>query len=54
MRNFIVIIEDGGNSIDDDWPGEPIEPYWRKQLDIAEEELRQVSLTHTVTSNRIL
>ncbi|CAH0724731.1 unnamed protein product, partial [Brenthis ino] len=33
--------KEGGNSIDDEWPGEPSEPYWRQQLDMAEEELRQ-------------
>lgn len=35
--------EDGGNSIEDDWPGEPADQYWRQQLDQAEGELRQVS-----------
>ncbi|XP_050555012.1 aspartyl/asparaginyl beta-hydroxylase isoform X4 [Spodoptera frugiperda] len=33
--------KDGGNSIEDDWPGEPADQYWRQQLDQAEEELRQ-------------
>ncbi|CAH0695102.1 unnamed protein product [Spodoptera exigua] len=33
--------KDGGNSIEDDWPGEPSDQYWRQQLDQAEEELRQ-------------
>lgn len=37
--------EDGGDSLDDDWPGEPSESYWRQQLDQAEQDLRQV-LTH--------
>ncbi|XP_050362389.1 aspartyl/asparaginyl beta-hydroxylase isoform X4 [Nymphalis io] len=31
----------GGNSIEDEWPGEPSDSYWREQLDIAEEEIRQ-------------
>ncbi|CAG4965339.1 unnamed protein product [Colias eurytheme] len=31
----------GGNSIEDDWPGEPNDPYWSEQLDLAEDELRQ-------------
>ncbi|XP_045528607.1 glutamic acid-rich protein isoform X3 [Pieris brassicae] len=31
----------GGNSLEDDWPGEPNDPYWSQQLDLAEEELRQ-------------
>ncbi|CAF4790238.1 unnamed protein product [Pieris macdunnoughi] len=31
----------GGNSIEDDWPGEPNDPFWSQQLDLAEEELRQ-------------
>lgn len=35
-------IEDGGNSIEDEWPGEPADAFWRQQLDSAEEELRQV------------
>ncbi|XP_022117355.2 aspartyl/asparaginyl beta-hydroxylase isoform X2 [Pieris rapae] len=33
--------KEGGNSIEDDWPGEPNDPYWSQQLDLAEEELRQ-------------
>nr|XP_026494708.1 aspartyl/asparaginyl beta-hydroxylase isoform X6 [Vanessa tameamea] len=33
--------KEGGNSIEDEWPGEPSQSYWREQLDIAEEELRQ-------------
>ncbi|XP_039755669.1 aspartyl/asparaginyl beta-hydroxylase isoform X2 [Pararge aegeria] len=33
--------KDGGNSIEDDWPGEPSEAYWRRELNVAEEELRQ-------------
>ncbi|XP_075970988.1 aspartyl beta-hydroxylase isoform X2 [Anticarsia gemmatalis] len=33
--------KDGGNSIEDDWPGEPADKYWRQQLDEAEQELRQ-------------
>lgn len=35
--------KDGGNSIEDDWPGEPSDQYWRQQLDQAEEELRQMN-----------
>ncbi|XP_062524587.1 aspartyl/asparaginyl beta-hydroxylase isoform X3 [Bombyx mori] len=33
--------KDGGDSLDDDWPGEPSESYWRQQLDQAEQDLRQ-------------
>ncbi|CAH2102722.1 unnamed protein product [Euphydryas editha] len=33
--------KDGGNSIEDEWPGEPSESYWREQLNIAEDELRR-------------
>ncbi|XP_046965875.1 aspartyl/asparaginyl beta-hydroxylase isoform X4 [Vanessa cardui] len=33
--------KEGGNSIEDEWPGEPSQTYWREQLDTAEEELRQ-------------
>lgn len=33
--------KDGGNSIEDDWPGEPSDKYWRQQLHEAEQELRQ-------------
>ncbi|XP_049880377.1 aspartyl/asparaginyl beta-hydroxylase isoform X2 [Pectinophora gossypiella] len=33
--------KDGGNSIDDDWPGEPSDAFWRQQLDSAEQNLRQ-------------
>ncbi|KAL0901699.1 hypothetical protein ABMA27_006891 [Loxostege sticticalis] len=33
--------KDGGNSIEDVWPGEPSDAYWRQQLDSAERELRQ-------------
>ncbi|XP_028176355.1 aspartyl/asparaginyl beta-hydroxylase isoform X1 [Ostrinia furnacalis] len=33
--------KDGGNSVDDAWPGEPSDAYWRQQLDSAERELRQ-------------
>ncbi|KPI97516.1 Aspartyl/asparaginyl beta-hydroxylase [Papilio xuthus] len=33
--------KDGGNSIGNEWPGEPSSSYWRKQLDIAEDEIRQ-------------
>ncbi|XP_069362623.1 aspartyl/asparaginyl beta-hydroxylase isoform X3 [Maniola hyperantus] len=33
--------KDGGNSIEDDWPGEPSEAYWRTELNVAQEELRQ-------------
>ncbi|XP_052746848.1 aspartyl/asparaginyl beta-hydroxylase isoform X3 [Bicyclus anynana] len=33
--------KDGGNSIEDDWPGEPSDEYWRTELNVAEEELRQ-------------
>lgn len=33
--------KDGGNSIEDDWPGEPSNEYWREELDKAEQELRQ-------------
>ncbi|XP_038207574.1 aspartyl/asparaginyl beta-hydroxylase isoform X2 [Zerene cesonia] len=35
----------GGNSIEDDWPGEPNDPYWSQQLDLAEDELRQGALS---------
>ncbi|CAG9796721.1 unnamed protein product [Diatraea saccharalis] len=33
--------KDGGNSIDDVWPGEPSDAYWRDQLDSAERDLLQ-------------
>ncbi|CAH0405476.1 unnamed protein product [Chilo suppressalis] len=34
--------KDGGNSlVDDDWPGEPSDAYWRDQLDSAEREMLQ-------------
>ncbi|VVC90518.1 unnamed protein product [Leptidea sinapis] len=33
--------KDGGNNIEDEWPGEPDDTYWRQQLDLAEDELRQ-------------
>ncbi|KPJ16637.1 Aspartyl/asparaginyl beta-hydroxylase [Papilio machaon] len=33
--------KDGGNSIGNEWPGEPSSSYWRNQLDIAEDEIRQ-------------
>ncbi|XP_072945078.1 uncharacterized protein Asph isoform X2 [Epargyreus clarus] len=33
--------KDGGNSVEDDWPGEPSEVFWREQLDKAEQDLRQ-------------
>ncbi|XP_068626977.1 aspartyl/asparaginyl beta-hydroxylase isoform X2 [Battus philenor] len=32
---------DGGNNVEDEWPGEPSDPYWRQQLDDAEQEIRQ-------------
>lgn len=40
---FGAFSEDGGNSIENDWPGEPSDKYWRQQLDEAEQELRQVT-----------
>ncbi|KAL4716057.1 hypothetical protein ACJJTC_002822 [Scirpophaga incertulas] len=33
--------KDGGNSIEDDWPGEPNDVFWRQQIDSAERELDQ-------------
>ncbi|XP_030026848.2 aspartyl/asparaginyl beta-hydroxylase isoform X2 [Manduca sexta] len=35
--------KDGGNSLEDEWPGEPSEQYWRQQLDEAERELREAA-----------
>ncbi|GBP62339.1 hypothetical protein EVAR_42083_1 [Eumeta japonica] len=35
------VIEEGGNSVEDWWPGEPSEPQWRRQLDHAENQLHQ-------------
>lgn len=35
--------EDGGNSIEDEWPGEPSDAYWRDELDRADRDLRQVT-----------
>ncbi|KAG6452415.1 hypothetical protein O3G_MSEX007611 [Manduca sexta] len=35
--------QDGGNSLEDEWPGEPSEQYWRQQLDEAERELREAA-----------
>ncbi|XP_061708656.1 aspartyl/asparaginyl beta-hydroxylase isoform X2 [Cydia pomonella] len=36
--------KDGGNSIEDAWPGEPADAYWRQQLDDAEREFNQGAL----------
>ncbi|XP_013135168.1 PREDICTED: aspartyl/asparaginyl beta-hydroxylase isoform X2 [Papilio polytes] len=36
--------KDGGNNVENEWPDEPSDPYWRKQLDIAEDEIRQGAL----------
>ncbi|XP_063616855.1 aspartyl/asparaginyl beta-hydroxylase isoform X1 [Cydia splendana] len=36
--------KDGGNSIEDGWPGEPADAYWRQQLDDAEREFNQGAL----------
>ncbi|XP_028034994.1 aspartyl/asparaginyl beta-hydroxylase isoform X3 [Bombyx mandarina] len=41
VRRATASREDGGDSLDDDWPGEPSESYWRQQLDQAEQDLRQ-------------
>nr|XP_034833423.1 aspartyl/asparaginyl beta-hydroxylase-like [Maniola hyperantus] len=41
MSSFGPKHKDGGNSIEDDWPGEPSEAYWRTELNVAQEELRQ-------------
>ncbi|XP_013194713.2 aspartyl/asparaginyl beta-hydroxylase isoform X2 [Amyelois transitella] len=35
--------KDGGNSVHDEWPGEPSDAFWRRELDSAERELRQGS-----------
>ncbi|XP_026759290.2 aspartyl/asparaginyl beta-hydroxylase isoform X2 [Galleria mellonella] len=35
--------KDGGNSIEDQWPGEPSDPFWRQELDSVEEQLQQGS-----------
>ncbi|KAI8438306.1 hypothetical protein MSG28_010878 [Choristoneura fumiferana] len=46
--------KDGGNSIEDEWPGEPSDAYWRSQLDQAEQEFNQkrlnVKFIHTSVS----
>ncbi|XP_063548736.1 aspartyl/asparaginyl beta-hydroxylase isoform X2 [Cydia strobilella] len=36
--------KDGGNSIEEGWPGEPADAYWRQQLDDAEREFNQGAL----------
>ncbi|CAK1544610.1 unnamed protein product [Leptosia nina] len=35
------IYKGGGNAFEENWPGEPSDPYWSQQLDLAEEDLRQ-------------
>ncbi|KAM3967531.1 LOW QUALITY PROTEIN: aspartyl beta-hydroxylase [Aphomia sociella] len=35
--------KDGGNSIEDEWPGEPSDAFWRQELDSVEDQLRQGS-----------
>ncbi|XP_059048104.1 aspartyl/asparaginyl beta-hydroxylase isoform X2 [Achroia grisella] len=35
--------KDGGNSIEDQWPGEPNDPFWRQELDSVEDQLQQGS-----------
>lgn len=33
--------KDGGESLEDDWPGEPSDPYWRRQLEQAEKDFQK-------------